>query len=208
MTNTRFDDWVEAFVCQPDFNTISSYWDWLPRELKMCVLLYERHRLARRMIYRMGLAFSHVNSCSLKKYDKLDFGAYRTELLCRLAASRPACVSSYIKMSINEYITSVTLDVPWIVHETKVNRQKHHDDCCGFYAHLSWLRWTQLRHWKVMKANVGSSLCMDIDRFKKRKIHFEAYHLFCSDKALSRANIFLIDHGCLSPSEARVRQWL
>ena len=195
MTNTRVDDWLDAFVCQPNPHTILSYWDWLPRELKLCVMLYERHRLARRMIYRMGLAFWNVKSCRLQDYDKLDFGEYCSLLSSRLVVSNSAGARTYIHASINEYIVSATLDVPWIVHEKKVHRRKYHDDGCGYYAHLSWLRWNQLPHW--VKHEHYAARCINLEIFDERKIRFEGYHLFCSKKALRRANIFLIDHGCL-----------
>ena len=214
MRNTRVDDWVEAFVCEPFPNTIPNYWDWLPRELKMCVLLHERHRLARRMIYRMGLAFQRVKNLRFQDYDKLDFTDYRKEFLYRTSMLKRAYARSFINTSINEYICSVTFEVPWLTCTKNVHIQKHHDDGCGFYAHLSWLRWKDRDSWMKYTPNsrtlphdgntpLGTrGVAIDLEEFYQRKIRFEGYHLFCGRGPLRRANIFLVDRGCLDMQQS------
>ena len=72
----------------------------------------------------------------LGKDDAL-FRTYRKEFLYRTSMFKRAYARSFINTSISEYICSVTFEVPWLTCTRNVHIQKHHDDGCGFYAHLS-----------------------------------------------------------------------
>jgi len=201
-SNARRDDWMDGFLREPGLLDPVSRWDYLPQDIKAHIMRFERHRLARDMIHRFGLALPHVKPCPRKDYDKLDFTDYTAYIMEGVTRRHKIDTRKHAMLqALREHITAVSFAVPWLALERKNEyHSSKHDSGCGFYAHLSWLCWTKRDAWskklrEEMQWRLLGGHCVTRDVFEMRKIHFEALNLFCTPDALRKANLALIDHG-------------
>jgi len=206
-TDERVDDWLEGYLREQVPHEAPSLWDRLPRDVRERILLLERHRLARHLIYRYGLAFRYVQNRALRNYDQIDFTRYLSQLTQWETLGKGSVNRKGAKMAmhiaVREQLLAVSFVVPWLSEASGKDwvpaLRNHDDDLYGFYTHLSWLRWKDRDAWseceeqRKRRRGVGISL----EAYRERKIRFEGYDLACSRDAIREANIALVDRGSL-----------
>lgn len=203
--NARRDDWIDGFLREPDSLDPVSRWDYLPRDVKVYIMCFERHRLAKDMIHRIGLALPNVKACPRKDYDKLDFTDYIAYFMEGITKRHGIDTKKRaILYALRDHITAVSFAISWLAFERpNAYHSSKHDNGSGLYAHLSWLCWTKRGAWFKKPSERRaideflSNHCVAREVFEERKINFEALHLFCTSDALRKANIALIDYGKL-----------
>lgn len=202
-TSTRIDDWMEHHLREREPHEAPSLWDWLPRDLRERILLYERHRLVKHMIFRCGIAFPHVQTRALKDYNQIDFSKYIQELKDRLKdRKRMGIKRTAVNRLVSDLLDATVIAVPWMsncVQSDARSKLRKHDDGCGFYAHLSWLRWKDRDAWSQCpyRSKGSDGIPVSMELFEQRKIRFEGLDVACSANALREANVALVDRGKL-----------
>ena len=204
------DNWVEEYLREQEPHEAPSLWDWLPRDVRERILLLERHRLARHLIYRYGLALRCVQNRALRNYDQIDFDRYLSHLREWVGTGKGSpqrkAAQTAIHIALREQLLAVSFVVPWLSEASPKDwtpSLRHHerDDCdqYGFYTHLSWLRWKDRDAWskcpRISRRRKGVSI--GPEAFRDRKIRFEGYDLACSRAAVREANVTLVDRGGL-----------
>ena len=208
-SDARVDTWTEGYLREQVPHEAPSHWDRLPRDVRERILLLERHRLARHLAYRYGLALRYVQNRALRNYDQIDFTRYLSHLTQwkHLGNASTTQFRKGAKMAmhiaVREQLLAVSFVVPWLAEASGKDwvpaLRNHDDDMYGFYTHLSWLRWKDRDAWseceerRKRRRGVGISL----EAFRARKLRFEGYDLACSRDAIREANIALIDRGSL-----------
>jgi hypothetical protein len=203
LAGARIDNWMEHYLRERAPREAPSFWDWLPRDIRERILLYERHRLVKHMIFRFGIGFAFVQNRALSEYDQIDFSKYIHDLRDRFERKTSRdCQRTGINRSIREILTATSLVVPWMAPNQKRDHYstlRKHDDGYGFYAHLSWLRWLDRDAWSQCplrsKRSGGTTISMEL--FEERKLRFEGLDVACSANALREANVALVDRGKL-----------
>jgi hypothetical protein len=202
-TSARNANWIEHYLRERGPREAPSLWDWLPRDLRERILLYERHRLVKHMIFRCGIAFAHVQTRALREYDQIDFSKYIQELKDRLEGRLCRDTKrATVNRCISELLTATVVAVPWMapsVQSDARSKLRKHDDGYGFYAHLSWLRWKDRNAWSQcpVKSKQWDGIPVSMELFEQRKIRFEGLDVACSASALREANVALVDRGKL-----------
>lgn len=206
-TDERVDNWIEAYLGEQEPHEAPNHWDRLPRDVRERILLLERHRLARHLAYRYGLALRYVQNRALRNYHELDFKRYLSHMtqwenLAKGSVNRKGARMA-MHIAVREQLLAVSFVVPWLAEASARDwvpaLRNHDDDVYGFYTHLSWLRWKDRDAWskceqrRKRRCGVG----IDLQAYRERKIRFEGYDLACSRSALREANITLVDRGSL-----------
>ena len=205
--DVHFDNWVEGYLREQDPHEAPSLWDWLPRDVRERIMLLERHRLARHLIYRYGLALRFVQNRALRNYNQIDFKRYLSHAMqwehSGKDSTRRKGVRMAIHIAVREQLLSVSFVVPWLAEASGKDwtptLRNHDDDQYGFYTHLSWLRWKDRDAWAKCpyRRERRRGLDIGLEAFRERKIRFEGLDLACSRSALREANIALVDRGSL-----------
>ena len=202
-TSVRADNWMEHYLRERAPHEVPSFWDWLPRDLRERILLYERHRLVKHMIFRWGIAFPHVKTRAFKDYDQIDFSNYILELKDRLEARMSRDTKrTAVNRCMSEQLEATVIAVPWMancVQRDARSKLRKHDDGYGYYAHLSWLRWKDRDAWSQcpIRSKKSDGIPVSMELFEQRKIRFEGLDVACSTNALREANVALVDRGKL-----------